>query len=1217
MMSPNMLSIAVFELRNRLKLISTWVYCVVYALLGGLWMAAAGGAIEHATVSVGSDKIFINSPYPLAVAVTALGFIGVTVIAAVMGRAVQQDFEYGTFHFFFTAPIHKRDYFFGRFVGAFLTLLLILLSIAIGLEIGAHWPGVDPVKIAPFSFQALVRPYLFTVVPNTLWLGGVFFVIALLTRAMAPVYVGGVIVLIGYLLAVNLIGDMENKTLAAMIDPSGTVSLDVLTRYWSIADKNTRQIPFTGVLLWNRAIWLTVGLLITAVGYRAFRMDYAGSGSPGWSRKSKRDAVNTAAADGPLPSVASVALSEPRARLDTRPSSYLRALPSMIALYLRETVKRPRFYTVVAGGALFVIGSAKDLGSIYGTNTWPVTYQVLEVTSSFFALFILIITAINAGELVWRERDARMDEILDSTPVPTWLGFFGKLITLFLIQGLLLAVVMVCSIGIQLWNGYSTLEVGHYLYELYALQWPRYWMIGALALTVHVLVNQKYVGHFLVVLCFIVLLKLPDFGLEDRLYRFGALPRIIYSDINGYGHFLPALRWFQLYWGAGAVLLLVVASLLWIRGKDSDLRARWRLARQRITAAAITTAALAAVVFVGSGAWIFYNTHILNPYRSVYIRQELQAEYEKRYKPLEYAPQPKITAIEVTVDIFPHEHRARLSGALTLVNKTGKPILDLYVRLPNTVQIRRMDFGRPSKLIDANRDLYWLHYRLETPLAPGETTICHFDNGYQMHGFTNEGAESIVLSNGTFLNGAVGPDSNFVPSFGYSEEGELQSDRVRKKFGLPPKERAHDLDDPVWHQVGFTPDADWIDFSATISTDADQLATTSGYLDKHWIKNGRAYFHYRMDSKMAAIYPFQSGRYAVRKDHWGEGESAIAIEIDYQPGHEFDLDRMVAGVKDSLSYFAQNFGPYQHHILRIIEFPRYAAFAESFPNTVPFSEAIGFVAKVDDKDPKDIDYPYFVTAHEVAHQWWGHQEMPADVQGGEFITESLAEYSALMVLKHKYGDAKMRRFLRYELDRYLFGRSTESKKEQPLFRADGPGYLHYQKGSLALYAMQDAIGEDPLNRALSQFVSDWRFRGPPYPTSRDLLAKIRSVTPPDRQHLIEDLFETITLFDNRATGASYRALGNGKFEVLLTVDAKKSRADGLGAEQEVPLDEDIDIGVFNAADTPLLLQKMRIKSGVSQLKLLVSGQPTKAGIDPLNKLIDKTPEDNTIGVSGP
>ena len=126
---------------------------------------------------------------------------------------------------------------------------------------------------------------------------------------------------------------------------------------------------------------------------------------------------------------------------------------------------------------------------------------------------------------------------------------------------------------------------------------------------------------------------------------------------------------------------------------------------------------------------------------------------------------------------------------------------------------------------------------------------------------------------------------------------------------------------------------------------------------------------------------------------------------------------------------------------------------------MPFNEASGFTAKVDDKDPKDIDYPYFVTAHEVAHQWWAHQEVPAAVQGAEFVTESLAEYSALMVLKQKYGDAKMRRFLKYELDRYLQGRGTEQKQEQPLLRADGAAYVHYQKGALTLYALQDAIGE--------------------------------------------------------------------------------------------------------------------------------------------------------------
>jgi ABC-2 type transport system permease protein len=1229
-----MLTIAVFELRARLRMISTWVYFVLYGAIAALWEAASGGAIEHAHVSVGSDKILINGPYPLAVGVTILGFMGVTVIAAMMGRAIQQDFEYGTFHFLFTAPIRKRDYFLGRFIGAYLALTLIFLGIAIGLQIGAHWPGVDPAKVAPFSAESLLLPYLYNLWPNMLWLGGVFLVIAALTRAMAPVYIAGVLVLIGYLLAVDLIGDMENKTLAALIDPMGTTALDAVTRYWSVAEKNTRQIPLTGLLLWNRLIWVGFGLLVTAAGYRAFRMSFAGPGASISSRAGSRKAQSKAQSGTPsetqagtepdalafsIPSDSRASLSEPAShvRLDCRAGAYLRALPELVHLYLRETVKNPRFYLLVAGVAVFVIGSAKNLGGTYGTETWPLTYQVLEITSGFFSLFILIVTAINAGELVWRERDARMDEIIDSTPAPTWLGFFAKLITLYTIQALMLAVVMVCSIGIQLWQGYYHLEIGHYLFDLYALQWPRYWILGALALTVHVLVNQKYLGHFVVVVLFLVLLKLPDFGLEDRLYRFGSLPTVTYSALNGYGHFLAALRWFQLYWLAAAALLLVLANLMWVRGKDLDPRARLRVARQRIGRSSVWTAALAIVVMACAGSWIFYNTHVLNPFRSKYDTQRLQADYEKRYKSLEYVPQPKITAINVNADIYPHQHHAHLSGTLALVNRSEQPIVDLYVMLPSTARIDHLDFGGPSKLIDSDRDLFWWHYRLDTPLAPGATTVCNFAVDYQMHGFMNDGAEGVVVDNGTFLNGAIGPKSDFVPSFGYSEEGELELDRDRKKFGLAPKERAHDLDDARWHTQGFTRDADWVDYSATISTDADQLATTSGYLDKHWTQNGRAYFHYRMDSKMAAVYPFQSGRYAVRTDHWGEGAQAVAIEIDYQPGHEFDLDRMVAGVKDSLSYFTRNYGPYQHHILRIIEFPRYARFAESFPNTVPFSEAIGFVAKVDDKDPKDIDYPYFVTAHEVAHQWWGHQEMPAPVQGGEFISESLAEYSALMVLKHRYGDARMRRFLKYELDRYLIGRSRESKKEQPLFRADGPPYLHYQKGSLALYAMQDAIGEEALNHALGAFVSDWRFRGPPYPISRELLAKIRAVTPPDKQYLVADLFESIILFDNRATDASYRPLPNGRYEVNLTVMAKKSRSDGLGAETEVPMDEDVDIGVFDAAEAPLLLEKIRLKSGKSQLKLVVDAKPAKAGIDPLNKLIDRTPEDNTINVSAP
>jgi len=353
----------------------------------------------------------------------------------------------------------------------------------------------------------------------------------------------------------------------------------------------------------------------------------------------------------------------------------------------------------------------------------------------------------------------------------------------------------------------------------------------------------------------------------------------------------------------------------------------------------------------------------------------------------------------------------------------------------------------------------------------------------------------------------------------------------------------------------------------------------------------------------------------VKRDAWRGPQGDVPIEIYYQPGHEYDLDAMIAGVKEGLDYDSRNFSPYQHKQLRILEFPRYASFAQSFPNTIPFSEAIGFIAKVNPKDPKDIDYPYYVTAHEVAHQWWAHQVIGGYAQGATMLSETLAQYSALMAMKHKYGDAKMARFLKYELDRYLVGRATERKKELPLYRNENQQYIHYQKGSLAMYALQDAIGEEAVNRALASFVRKWAFKGPPYPLSTDLVAEFRAVTPADQQGVVTDLFEKITLYENRAISATSRVLPNGHYEVTLKVSARKLYADGNGAQQEAPMDERVDIGVIGANDEPLYLKKHRVKTGESTFTIEVDKKPAKAGIDPVVKLVDRRPDDNTVPVN--
>jgi ABC-2 type transport system permease protein len=93
--------------------------------------------------------------------------------------------------------------------------------------------------------------------------------------------------------------------------------------------------------------------------------------------------------------------------------------------------------------------------------------------------------------------------------------------------------------------------------------------------------------------------------------------------------------------------------------------------------------------------------------------------------------------------------------------------------------------------------------------------------------------------------------------------------------------------------------------------------------------------------------------------------------------------------------------PYQFRQARISEFPDYAQFAQSYPNTFAWSEGIGFIA--DFSRPTKIDYVTYVGAHEFAHQWWAHQVIGAEHAGRPMLSETLAQYSALMVMEKMYG----------------------------------------------------------------------------------------------------------------------------------------------------------------------------------------------------------------------
>jgi aminopeptidase N len=381
------------------------------------------------------------------------------------------------------------------------------------------------------------------------------------------------------------------------------------------------------------------------------------------------------------------------------------------------------------------------------------------------------------------------------------------------------------------------------------------------------------------------------------------------------------------------------------------------------------------------------------------------------------------------------------------------------------------------------------------------------------------------------------------------------------------------------------------------------------------VDGGRRFFRYTMDIPILHFYSYLSADYAVRRDRWND----VAIEIYYHEPHAYNLDRMIDSIRKSLDYFTENFGPYQHRQVRIIEFPRYAAFAQSFPNTIPYSESVGFIAEV--RDEEDIDYIFYITAHEVAHQWWAHQVIGANVQGATMLSESLSQYSALMVMEKEYGAEKMRRFLKYELDRYLRDRGGELVEELPLMLVENQMYIHYQKGSVIMYALRDYLGEEVLNGALRRYRDAVAYQEPPYTTTKEFMAYIREATPDSLAYILEDMFETITLFSNRVEEAVITPREDGRYGVRLAVESKKMRADGQGVETEIEIGDWIDIGIFGEKEidgkkqeTLLYLKKHRIDANEMTFDLVVDGKPVRAGIDPYNKLIDRNSDDNVMKV---
>jgi ABC-2 type transport system permease protein len=1202
-----------FELKFRFKSLSTYIYFAVWFAFSFLDVASENfGPVGNA-----NGKVLLNGPYANIYNDIGISFFGVIVIAAIFGTSILRDFQRDTVQILFTKPISKFAYLGGRWAGSFAATVFAFSGLLFGEFFGTLAPWADHVRIGPNHLSWYLQPFFSIVVFQIFFLGSLFFLVAALSRKIFIVYLQGAAIFMLYLIGITIFSATRSLEhfWSGILDPVGFLYNDAITRYWTVVERNTLLYSWSpGVFLYNRLLWGSVGLLSLFTLWKLFPMSVEALTIRSSGKRATLAREQELTAVGPRRTL--VAAKLPTVHQVFGSATTFAQLASLVRLRIANIVTEVPFWAIVILMAGIALNNGHFAGRVAGQNVWPVTYLMLQSVEGGAALFFYIVASLYAAELVWRERDTHFSGIHDALPISETTDWFSKLFALCFVELVLLTVTGLCGIVMQTVAGYYNYELAQYAKELFVVTFPQVLTFALLALFIQTVVSNKFIGHGIVIGIFVIVPILFSFGWENTLYLYGNTPPYTYSDMNGYGHFVPALFWAITYWLSISCFLATLSIALARRGADDGWRARIRLALQRAPRI-VPAAALFLLIAAGSGVWYFYNSHVLNEYFTAKGLRDIRARYERDFKKYESLPQPKTIAIDANIDIFPERRSFSGTGHFVLQNKTAQPIGQIHIT--NQLQsVSDVHFDRPFHVVAQSPRALYTIYQLDTPLAPGDKLDLTFHAGYTSRGFKDGNERPELAYSGTFF------DSSYFPTIGYDSQIELDDPRRRREENLPEQTLLPHRGDALGAVTNlFTPQSDWISFRTTVSTADDQIALSPGYLTRDWHANGRHYFTYDMGNvKTLDFTAYVSARYNVKREMYQGAANPVAIEVYHTAGHTYDVDDMIDSSKAGLAYFEKNFSPFQFRQYRILEYPRYRTFAQSFPNTIPFSEGIGFIGRVE--KPTDIDFAYFVTAHELGHQWWAHQLIGGRVEGSNMMSETLAEYSALMVMQQKYGRDNMHRFLKHELDRYLRGRAGEIRRERPVVLVQNEPYVWYQKGGQVMYTLADYIGEDKVNLALHNFLMQYRYanandsQSGPYPDTRPFVAALRAQTPADLQYYITDAFENIVLYDNKAVSATVTPTPDHKYKVTLSVQVRKLQADGSGVETPMPLHDFIDIGVFSGKkdeEKPLYLKKTWLTQPTQTFEIVVDQPPTRAGIDPFNKLIDRDSEDNWMDVS--
>ena len=316
--------------------------------------------------------------------------------------------------------------------------------------------------------------------------------------------------------------------------------------------RNTQSLPFShGMMGVSRIFWLLIGFGIVTASY--FKFSFT-------EKTSKKTIVptigntmdNTIASTIVAPIVDTIESTiEPTTNTTIEPTSPNRLTQCWTILKSEyfAIAKDTTFKILLGMGVLIIAVNFIFSKGSYGLTQYPVTYNVIETIGNSMTTFLLAIVIFYSGQIVWRERDSKFDQIYDAMAYPTWVSYAGKFGAMMAIVFSVQALKLVCGVVKQASEGFYDFDFPQYFSAFVIDDGYLYATMIVLSMLIHTLINNKYIGFFAFLLVWTTFNMIwGPLHVETNMLQLFSYPSDVYSDMAGAGPSQLGKYWFMAYW---------------------------------------------------------------------------------------------------------------------------------------------------------------------------------------------------------------------------------------------------------------------------------------------------------------------------------------------------------------------------------------------------------------------------------------------------------------------------------------------------------------------------------------------------------------------------------------------------------------------------------------------------------------------------------------------